>query len=131
MTHNEGYAVYAPLYLRQKYGHMGEFSHPILKDYEVLVNKSSIKNLINQYNDFVKKLYENQKMTLEDYLDEAFGTKRYPYRIGCTLVNSIEEKYGISEVQKAIYLSGSDFIKKYEHLLSSYRFDGGIKEGLV
>lgn len=36
------------------------------------------------------------------------------------MVNLIEELC-MPEVQEAIYLSGSEFIKKYDNLLSSYR----------
>lgn len=121
LTHNEGYAVYAPLNLRQKYGHLGDVSQRILDDYIVVFDEKRITKLTKKYDELVQKLNEDQKMTLENYEDQALGSERYTYRIGCTLVRLIEEKYGMSEVQEAIYLNGSDFIRKYDHLLSCYR----------
>lgn len=121
LTHNEGYAVYAPLTAREKYGHLGDHSHQILADYIVLSDQERIENIVKKYDVFIQQLHEDQKRILEKYLDDEREEERYPYRIGCVMVNLIEEKYGMPEVQEAIYLTGSDFIKKYDHLLSSYR----------
>ena len=78
MTHNEGYAVYAPLTVREKYGHLGDNSHLILADYIVLSEQERIKNMVKKYDVFIQQLHEDQNRILEKCIDDEREEERYP-----------------------------------------------------
>ncbi len=54
-------------------------------------------------------------------MNRAFGKKRFTYRIGCGMVNRIEQEKGMDEIRKAFYMDADEFVERYDRLLDVYR----------
>lgn len=109
--HNEGYAVYAPLHLREERGHVAD------EDYAVLLDEKKIKEHIEIFMNTLE-LLKQKLLTPDEYCDHIFGPHRLTYRVGCELIRRIEKVYDFEEVRKGIYLESNQFFSKYEHLLA-------------
>ncbi len=107
---NEGYAVYAPLHLREARSHLRD------RDYIVLGDKEKIEEHIETFINTLE-LLEQRQLTPDEYSDHIFGPKRLTYRVGCELIRRIERSYGYEAVKKGIYLDADQFLSKYKHLL--------------
>lgn len=107
---NEGYAVYAPLHLRETRNHLRD------RDYIVLGDKGKIEEHIETFINTLEFL-EQRRLTPDEYSDHIFGPKRLTYRVGCELIRRIERSYGYEAVKKGIYLDADRFLSKYKHLL--------------
>lgn len=119
--HTEGYAVYIPLRLRNDDGYRGSKGHYITEDYHVLSDENLIKNHVKKYDNLREDLKNSENWSLKKYMNRGFGDHRLAYRIGCLLVELIEERKGIDEVRRAFYLDPDEFVKKYDPLLDEYR----------
>jgi hypothetical protein len=106
---NEGYAVYAPLHLREEMGYLDE------RDYRVL---SAPEELETHRILFLQRLGELERMQpLDDYMEICFGAKRLTYRMGCEMIRRIEKTSGMVAVQEAFKMDGEAFIQRYRHLI--------------
>ncbi len=121
LLHTEGYAVYTPLKRRKKDGSIGNTSHPIQEDYLVLEDHERLKRHISIYDSFRKKLQNNEDLTTEEFLDNAFGKDRYTYREGGAIIEEIEKTEGIEGVWDAFYADPDKFAEKYDRMLDKYR----------
>lgn len=110
---NEGYAVYAPLRLRQEHGHLAD------RDYRVLSDPHELERHRLAFLETLQRLEAGEPLSMEAYLDLCFGPRRLTYRIGCELIRRIEAVSGIKSVQAAFYLSGDDYVIEYRHLLEA------------
>jgi len=108
---NEGYAVYAPLRLQQKLGHLAE------RDYRVILDPAELERHKVALFDVLERLHSNKPLSKDEYLDSCFGSKRLTYRMGCELIRRIEVVSGIPAVREAFYMDGDTFIEKYNNLL--------------
>lgn len=108
---NEGYAVYAPLRLREKRNHLND------RDYVVLFEEKRIEEHIKEFLDTLE-LLEQRKLTFDEYCHYIFGPMRLTYRVGCELVRRIERSYGFEAVKRGIYLDADQFLSTYHHLLT-------------
>lgn len=109
-TQNEGYAVYAPLHLREE---MGCMNGP---DYMVLSSPGELNDTRLMFLDSLKKL-RDQTLTRDEYIDICFGKRRLTYRIGCEMIRQIELAYGPQAVQRAFRLESNSFFENYRHLI--------------
>jgi predicted GH43/DUF377 family glycosyl hydrolase len=57
----------------------------------------------------------------ETSLGYLFGGSRLPYRVGCALLDRVEEKRGFEAVSEAFYLDPAEFYERYDPLLDAYR----------
>lgn len=121
LLQNEGYAVYAPLHLRLQNGHLGNLEDNLLKDYQIIFDQAELTRHVTLYDTLTHNLSHSGDMALEEFATRAFGHDRLAYRIGCTIIRRIEEALGFDELKQAIYLSGDEFVEKYDHLLDIYR----------
>ncbi len=110
-TQNEGFAVYAPLRLREKLGGLGE------RDYQVLFDAFPLETHRLAYWHSQGRLLQEKPLQRDEYLEICFGDMRVTYRLGCELLRRIESAYGLATVRYAFRLDGNDFIKRYQHLL--------------
>lgn len=110
-TQNEGFAVYAPLRLREKLGGLGE------RDYQVLFDASQLDIHRQAYWHALERLLVEQLLPKDEYLEICFGEMRLTYRIGCELLRRIERSFGLEAVQEAFRLGSDDFIDHYNFLL--------------
>ncbi len=111
-TQNEGFAVYAPLRLREKLGSLSE------RDYQVLFDAPQMETHRLAYWHAQERLLEEIPLQRDEYLEICFGDMRLTYRLGCELFRRIESTYGLTAVRRALMLDGDDFIKRYQHLLN-------------
>ncbi len=112
-TQNEGYAVYAPLRLRQKRGFLAE------RDYRVLFDTGGLQATRLAFLEAIQRLDSGTLLPREAYLDLCFGSRRLTYQMGCELVRRIEKVEGMESVRQAFELSWDDFIVSYRHLLET------------
>ena len=110
-THNEGFAVYSALRLRERLGGLGE------RDYQVLFDPPRLEAHRLAYLNYYLQLREEKTLHHEDYLDICFGDMRLTYRIGCELLRRVEHRYGPSAVREAFSLESNNFIEHYIELL--------------
>lgn len=68
MTHDEGFAVFAPLALRQARGHMGDRSCPMLADYAVIGSPAEMEECLREFRAAFRRL---TNPTREQFLAEA------------------------------------------------------------
>lgn len=108
---NEGYAVYAPLLLRQKSGHMND------RDYRVLRDSRELEGRRAAFVKTLTALQQDQSLQREKYLEYCFGPKRLTYIMGCELIKRIEKANGKEAMREAFYLEGDEFLKRYRPLL--------------
>lgn len=107
----EGYAVYAPLALRQKRDGLGE------RDYQVLVDPEQLEAHRRALLTAWQTLQSDIPLSREQYLEICFGEQRLTYRMGCELIRRIARDYGLQAVRRAFYLSGEAFVAQYGDLL--------------
>jgi hypothetical protein len=110
---NEGYAVYAPLDLRQARGCLDE------RDYGVLMDPRQVEAHRLALLATLDRLGQVQMLNREAYLEACFGSQRLTYRMGCELIRRIENRYGLPAVRQAFYLDGDRFVERYLHLLTA------------
>lgn len=120
LFHTEAFATYTPLEMRKTDGNAWDCDHTICEDYRVVADETQLQRLIEEYDAFRKTLREEMvpRETLWTY---TFSELRLPYRVGCAMVEKIEEKRGLDEVRNAFYLSPDDFIEEYDWVLDEYR----------
>ena len=110
-TQNEGFAVYAPLRMREKLGALDE------RDYQVLFDMPQLEIHRKAYWHALERLSGEQPLSRDEYLEICFGDMRLTYRIGCELLRRIERAYGLEAVQEAFLLDSNEFIARYQFLL--------------
>lgn len=108
---NEGFAVYAPLRLRERLGGLGE------RDYRVLFAAPQLEIHRLAYWQAWEQLSEDQPLLQDTYLEICFGDMRLTYRLGCELLRRIERSYGLEAVREAFLLGSDGFIERYQFLL--------------
>jgi hypothetical protein len=108
---NEGYAVYAPLGLRQRDSCLGD------RDYQVLMDPEQLEAHRLDFLQVQDALQDDTPFPREQYLETCFGSQRLTYRMGCELVRRIEQAYGMERVRQAFYLTGDSFVEEYGSLL--------------
>lgn len=107
----EGYAVYAPLALRQEHGCLAD------SDYRVLIDPAQLEAHRQELLAALDALRSETPRTRDQYMEICFGPQRLTYRMGCELVRRIERSYGMEAVRQAFYLSGDEFVEQYGKLL--------------
>lgn len=112
-SQNEGFAVFAPLQLRQDLGYLRE------RDCIVLFDKRQLEAHRMSFIKVLDRLLQFPQPTRDEYLDYCFGPMRLTYRIGCELFRHIERAYGMEVAREAFYLDGDSFIAKYRHLIET------------
>lgn len=112
MLQNEGFAVYAPLALRQERGHMDERDYLVLADPERM--REHIAALLSSH----RLVASDLSLNFAGYCDHLFGPMRLTYRVGCEMIRRVESVYGFAEVKKAAMLCGDEFWSRYGELLS-------------
>lgn len=110
-TQNEGFAVYAPLRLREKLGALNE------RDYQVLFSASQLEIHRLAYWHALERLSEEKLLPRDEYLEICFGEMRLTYRIGCNLLQCIEHSCGLEAVREAFMSDSNDFIERHKFLL--------------
>ncbi len=108
---NEGFAVYAPLRLREKLGHLDE------PDYCVLLDLSQLEISRLAFLHILKSLQSDVPLTQEEYLEACFDDMRLTYRLGCELIRCIERISDAASVRKVFFFDGDEFLEHYQHLL--------------
>jgi hypothetical protein len=111
---NEGFAVYAPLRLRQERGRLAE------RDYAVLFNDNQLEKHRKAFLETLDKIQQTRQLPLDEFLGYSFGPMRLTYRLGCELFRRIEMTFGLEAVREAFYLDGDSFMARYRHLLGDY-----------
>jgi hypothetical protein len=101
---NEGYAVYAPLRLRQERGCLAD------RDYQVLMDPQQVEAHRLALLAALETLQGATPLTREQYLEICFGPQRLTYRMGCELIRRIEKAYGLEAVRQGFYEQGDGFI---------------------
>lgn len=94
-TQNEGFAVYAPLRLREKLGHLNE------RDYRVLFDGPALEFQRLEYLSALGRLLDETPLEREAYLEICFGDRRLTYRLGCELLRRIDHAKDLAAVQQA------------------------------
>jgi len=117
MLQNEGFAVYAPLDLRQTRNYPILEEHPLRKDYALLQDPAAMVKSIALFQKNLKTITHSPLLSRDEYLSLLFGPERLTYRVGCELIRRVEEAYGYEAVQQAVYLTGTGFYERYEKLL--------------
>lgn len=118
--HTEAYATYTPLALRRKDGNVGNLDHVICEDYSACADETRMEDLVEEF-DAVRNAIADESMSRETFLSTLFGKRRLPYRVGCALLERIEEIEGMDAVRDGFYLDGDEFIETHEGLLDVYR----------
>ncbi len=108
---NEGYAVYAPFYLRKLMNQLDE------RDYRVLINQEQLNRHVALFWDALTRLKNETALSRDEYLEICFGDNRLTYRVGCELICRINLIHGLDEVRSAFLLSGDQFIETYKELI--------------
>jgi len=121
LIQTEGYAVYTPLKLRLDEGYTGSEEHYITADYHVISDHEKMRQVVKDHDELREGLKDSENWSLEEYMNRAFGEKRFPYRIGCGMVDRIEQEMGMDEVIKAFYMDADEFVDRYDQLLDEYR----------
>jgi hypothetical protein len=110
---NEGYAVYAPLGLRQARGRLDE------QDYRLLGDPRQLEQHRRALLVTLDRLDQDQPLSRDEYLEACFGDQRLTYRMGCELIRRIERDCGPLAVRSAFYLDGDRFVNQYRRLLAN------------
>mgnify|MGYP000539589343 CR=1 FL=1 len=120
--HTEAFATYTPLALRRTDGNLGGRDHPIPEDYRVLSDPDRLADLVAEY-DSVRETLGETALDRQTFVGYLFGGSRLPYRVGCALLDLVEEQRGLEAVTEAFYLDPADFHERYDPLLDEYRRD--------
>ncbi len=119
--HTEGYAVYTPLKLRAADGYTGSENHYLNADYHIIYDEEGMRKTVKGYDLLRDERTISKDWSLQDYMNRAFGEKRFAYRVGCAVVNRIEQEQGMDEVRKAFYMDADEFVERYDGYLDVYR----------
>jgi len=114
LIQNEGYAVFIAWKIRRGKG-LEFYDHPLLEDFNY-VESSPSPRLWDNFQKIKYLIEAKPEMSLEEYLETAFGAARLTYRLGGTLVRAINEEYGEKGLQKGACLLGEDFFDHFNHL---------------
>ncbi|MDP2871350.1 MAG: hypothetical protein Q8P31_02285 [Bacillota bacterium] len=124
MTQDEGFAVYAPLALRRERGHMGDESHPILRDYQVLSSAGRLAWYLASYREAARRLAGrgggDGTADRDGRMALVFGPHRLTYRVGCELIRRIGEHGGgggAAAVAEAFRMTGDEFMRAHGGLV--------------
>lgn len=109
--HNEGFATYAPLKLRQETGGLQE------RDTLVLSNPQQIESALAACRQILARLEQEEPFGREEYLEYCFGDHRITYRAGCELIRRIEAHHGMDAVRQTFQMSAAEFIRRWAGLL--------------
>lgn len=120
ICHTEAYATYTPLELRAADGNLGVCDHPMCEDYRVLEDDARVGELVDQYDSFRETLRE-ESVPRETLFARLFGEPRLPYRVGCALLEGLEEKDGMEAVRDAFHADPVAFCEEYDWILDEYR----------
>jgi hypothetical protein len=112
-VHNEGYATYAPLSLREERGDL----HDAFGDYAALRDAKQVQANITEFKDTVAVISEGLPAGRNEYLELLFGSRRLTYRVGCGLIMRVGRDYGYRAVQEGVNLTGDGFLDLYGKLL--------------
>jgi hypothetical protein len=118
--HTEAFATYTPLSLRRGDDALGDRDHPIPADYATLADDERLSNLVAEY-DAARESLADGPVDRERFLGYLFGGSRIPYRVGCALLERVEERKGIEGVREAFHLDPAEFRERYDPLLDAYR----------
>lgn len=122
--HTEAYATYAPLALRRAEGNVGNHAHPICEDYRVLEDETRMSELVAEYDSFRETL-RDEAVSRETLFDRSFAEPRLPYRIGCALLDGLEEQAGLDAVREGFDTDPEAFADAYDWVLDEYRTETG------
>lgn len=86
----------------------------------MLSDPDRLADLVAEY-DSVRDSLESGPVDRETFVRHLFGGSRLPYRVGCALLEQIEDRRGIEEVGEAFYLDPVEFYERYDPLLDEYR----------
>jgi hypothetical protein len=114
--HTEAFATYTPLALRREDGNMGEIDD----DYRVFSDESQLRTLVEQYDSMHETLAEGS-VSRDELFRTLFAGDRMPYRLGCAMIDRIEQERGIEAVRDAFYCSPGEFCETYDWALDTYR----------
>ncbi len=112
-TQNEGFAVYAPLHVREAWGRLAD------RDYRVLFDPPQLEQHRAAFVRTRARLLGAGPLARADYLEMCFGPQRLTYRVGCELIRRIEQAYGPATVREALALDGDDFMARFGGLLEA------------
>ncbi|MCE5197132.1 MAG: hypothetical protein LLG09_08420 [Negativicutes bacterium] len=115
---NEGYATYSSLNARLLAGIEPDESCFTIKDYLVLQNPVQLEQSILSFLQTLESFENSDNRSDEDWIDFIFGQHRYAYRVGCALIRRINQTYGSSAVNEALFLRPEVFYRQYRDLLS-------------
>lgn len=121
VLHTEAFATYTPLELRRSDGNVGGGEHAMCEDYRVLADEKRLRRHVEEYDSFRTTLGEGPEVSRETLLTRTFGGLRLPYRIGCALLEGLEEKRGFEAVRRAFFAEPAEFVTKYDWVLDDYR----------
>jgi hypothetical protein len=113
MTQDEGFAVYAPLSLRQRRGHLGNASSPVLYDYVVLYDEPLLQQHLAWWLQVDEMLADGSPRSPDELAEMVFGQRRLTYRVGCEMVRRIEAAEGLAGVRAAFEMAPASFVAKY------------------
>ena len=117
MLQNEGFAVYAPLKLRQERGYTMDTGHPLHRDYAQLYEPHAMAESISLFQRSLETITHGPLLDHHEYLQMIFGPQRLTYRVGCELMRRIESVHGFKALQQAVYFSGTNIYAQYGGLL--------------
>jgi hypothetical protein len=110
-TQNEGFAVYAPLRLREKLGYLNE------RDCRILFDGQALEFHRLEYLSAFERLLDETPLEREAYLEICFGDRRLTYRLGCELLRRMNHANGLAAMQSAFFMDGDEFMERYKCLL--------------
>lgn len=110
---NEGFAVYAPLALREQMGYLAD------RDYRVLFDAGQLNAHRVTFLHVLEAFQSEAPQALDELLETCFGDRRLTYRMGCELIRRIERQHGLDAVRAAFLLDGDSFIADHQHLLET------------
>ena len=111
-THNEGFAVYVALHIREDLGYLNE------RDYQVLFDAEKLKQHLQAFLNALESLQSETLLPRDEYLEICFGDMRLTYRLGCELLRRIARVHGQESIQQAFLLNSDRFMERYKYLLS-------------
>ena len=115
---NEGYATYSSLHARLSAGIEPDPSCFTIKDYLVLQDSLQLEQTIDSFLQSLDKTAAGAEQAAEEWLDLIFGQHRYAYRVGCALIQRIEQTYGRAAVKAALFQQPEVFYRQYRDLLA-------------
>lgn len=120
LFHTEAFATYTPLALRRADGNLGEAEHLVCSDYRILGDEQRLQELVMEYDSFRETL-RTERVEPSILLKKVFGSPRLPYRVGCAMLDHLEERRGIEAVRDAFYQDPGTFLTDHDAILDRYR----------